>query len=214
MAYFAVPAAVQPKVLSWGIALALVLRLVLILAGAALLDSFHATFYVFGALLLFTAWKLVRRDGRGGTARPQSRAAPAPSPAAGQAARRGLRRGRDDGHRLRRRLDPGDLRRDLRAVRGLRGQRLRDARAARPVLPAGRDDGPLRLPVPRPRADPRLHRHEDAADRRLAPADLAVAGGHRRRCSPRRSCSRCARSRKGMRRDAPRSGAGCSSPTP
>ena len=64
MAYFAVPAAVQPKVLSWGIALALVLRLVLILAGAALLASFHATFYVFGALLLFTAWKLVRREGQ------------------------------------------------------------------------------------------------------------------------------------------------------
>ena len=64
MAYFAVPVAVQPKVLSWGIALALVLRLVLILAGAALLDTFHATFYVFGALLLFTAWKLVRREGQ------------------------------------------------------------------------------------------------------------------------------------------------------
>jgi tellurite resistance protein TerC len=64
MAYFAVPAAMQPKVLSWGIALALVLRLALILAGAALLDAFHATFYVFGALLLFTAWKLVRREGQ------------------------------------------------------------------------------------------------------------------------------------------------------
>jgi tellurite resistance protein TerC len=64
LAYFAVPAAVQPKVLSWGIALALVLRLVLIVAGATLLDAFHATFYVFGALLLFTAWKLVRREGQ------------------------------------------------------------------------------------------------------------------------------------------------------
>jgi tellurite resistance protein TerC len=63
LTYFAVPAAVQPKVLSWGIALALVLRLVLIVAGATLLDSFHATFYVFGALLLYTAWKLVRREG-------------------------------------------------------------------------------------------------------------------------------------------------------
>jgi tellurite resistance protein TerC len=50
-------------VLSWGIALALVLRLVLIVAGATLLDAFHATFYVFGAVLLFTAWKLVRREG-------------------------------------------------------------------------------------------------------------------------------------------------------
>jgi tellurite resistance protein TerC len=65
LGYFAVPAAVQPKVLSWGIALALVLRLVLIVVGAALLDTFHATFYVFGAVLLFTAWKLVRREGQG-----------------------------------------------------------------------------------------------------------------------------------------------------
>jgi tellurite resistance protein TerC len=62
MGYFAVPAAVQPKVLTWGIALALVLRLVFILLGAALLDAFHATFYVFGALLLYTAWKLTRHD--------------------------------------------------------------------------------------------------------------------------------------------------------
>jgi tellurite resistance protein TerC len=64
LTYFAVPAAVQPKVLSWGIALALVLRLVLILAGAALLDAFHLTFYAFGALLLYTAWKLARHEGR------------------------------------------------------------------------------------------------------------------------------------------------------
>jgi tellurite resistance protein TerC len=62
LGYFAVPAAVQPKVLAWGIALALVLRLGFILAGAALLDAFHATFYAFGALLLYTAWKLVRHD--------------------------------------------------------------------------------------------------------------------------------------------------------
>jgi tellurite resistance protein TerC len=62
LGYFAVPAAVQPKVLAWGIALALVLRLGFILAGAALLDAFHATFYVFGGLLLYTAWKLIRHD--------------------------------------------------------------------------------------------------------------------------------------------------------
>jgi tellurite resistance protein TerC len=62
LGYFAVPAAVQPKVLAWGIALALVLRLGFILAGAALLDAFHATFYAFGALLLYTAWKLIRHD--------------------------------------------------------------------------------------------------------------------------------------------------------
>ena len=62
LGYFAVPARVQPKVLAWGIALALVLRLVFIVLGAALLDAFHVTFYVFGALLLFTAWKLARHD--------------------------------------------------------------------------------------------------------------------------------------------------------
>jgi tellurite resistance protein TerC len=61
-AYFAVPLVVQPRVLLWGIALALVLRLLFILIGAALLASFHLTFYFFGALLLFTAWKLFRHD--------------------------------------------------------------------------------------------------------------------------------------------------------
>ena len=60
--YFAVPIAVQPRVLAWGIALALVLRLIFILLGAALLANFHATFYVFGAILLYTAWKLFKHD--------------------------------------------------------------------------------------------------------------------------------------------------------
>ena len=63
LSYFAVPESVQPKLLSWGIALALVLRLAFILAGAALLDAFHITFYVFGALLLYTAYKLARHQG-------------------------------------------------------------------------------------------------------------------------------------------------------
>jgi tellurite resistance protein TerC len=58
--FFAVPAVVQPRVLAWGIALALVLRLIFILAGAALLDSFHLTMYAFGALLLYTGYKLAR----------------------------------------------------------------------------------------------------------------------------------------------------------
>jgi tellurite resistance protein TerC len=62
LSFFAVPAMAQAKVLSWGIALALVLRLIFILVGAALLDAFHATFYVFGAILLYTAWKLARHD--------------------------------------------------------------------------------------------------------------------------------------------------------
>jgi TerC family integral membrane protein len=60
--YFAVPVAVQPRVLAWGIMLALVLRLGFILAGAALLDAFHITFYAFGLLLIYTAWKLARHS--------------------------------------------------------------------------------------------------------------------------------------------------------
>ena len=63
LAYFAVPGEkVQGKVLAWGIMLALFLRLIFIILGAALLDTFHVTFYVFGALLLYTAWKLARHD--------------------------------------------------------------------------------------------------------------------------------------------------------
>jgi tellurite resistance protein TerC len=61
LGYFAVPRDVQPSVLSWGIVLALLLRLAFILAGAALLDAFHATFYVFGALLLYTGYRLARQ---------------------------------------------------------------------------------------------------------------------------------------------------------
>jgi tellurite resistance protein TerC len=62
LSYFAVPGELQPNVLGWGIGLALVLRLVFILIGAALLESFQVTFYVFGLLLLYTAYKLARHD--------------------------------------------------------------------------------------------------------------------------------------------------------
>ena len=61
-AYFGVPKITQPKVLSWGIMLALVLRLIFILIGAELLDRFHVTFYAFGLLLVYTAYKLARHD--------------------------------------------------------------------------------------------------------------------------------------------------------
>ena len=62
LAYFAVPEKAQPKVLAWGIILALALRLVFILLGAALLNAFHITFYAFGILLIYTAYKLARHD--------------------------------------------------------------------------------------------------------------------------------------------------------
>lgn len=56
--YFAVPAKYQFRVLFWGIFGALVLRGVFIGAGAALIDRFTVTLAVFGAILLYTAWKL------------------------------------------------------------------------------------------------------------------------------------------------------------
>jgi tellurite resistance protein TerC len=62
LGYFAIEPARQSKLLGWGIALAVVLRLIFILAGAALLDTFHATFYFFGLLLLYTAWRLARHS--------------------------------------------------------------------------------------------------------------------------------------------------------
>jgi tellurite resistance protein TerC len=58
-AYFAVPAAYQHRVLFWGILGALVMRAIFIFAGAALLQQFHWLMYVFGALLLATAVKLL-----------------------------------------------------------------------------------------------------------------------------------------------------------
>ena len=60
--YFAVPATIQARVLAWGIALALVLRLIFILVGAALLETFHVTLYVFGILLVFTAYRMAVHD--------------------------------------------------------------------------------------------------------------------------------------------------------
>ncbi len=60
--FFAVPPVLQPRVLAWGIELALVLRLIFILIGAALLDAFHATYYLFGLLLAYTAFKLATHD--------------------------------------------------------------------------------------------------------------------------------------------------------
>jgi tellurite resistance protein TerC len=56
--YFAVPSIYQHKVLFWGILGALVLRVVFILAGSALLASFHWVIYVFGAFLILTGIKM------------------------------------------------------------------------------------------------------------------------------------------------------------
>jgi tellurite resistance protein TerC len=57
--FFAVPARLQHRVLFWGIFGALVTRGVFIVAGAALLATFHWVMYVFGAILILTAIRLL-----------------------------------------------------------------------------------------------------------------------------------------------------------
>ncbi len=60
--YFAVPAAYQFRVLFWGVFGALVLRAIFVFAGVALLDAFGWLLYIFGAFLIFTAWRLITHD--------------------------------------------------------------------------------------------------------------------------------------------------------
>jgi tellurite resistance protein TerC len=60
--YFAVPRKFQHRVLFWGIFGALLMRLVFIFAGVALLDSFDWLLFVFGAFLVFTGVRLVRKQ--------------------------------------------------------------------------------------------------------------------------------------------------------
>lgn len=56
---FAVPRQLRSQVLLIGIAIALALRFVFIILGAAFIENFSWAFYVFGAFLIFTAVKLV-----------------------------------------------------------------------------------------------------------------------------------------------------------
>lgn len=57
LAAFRVPRDFQQKALLLGIVIALVLRLVFILLGAAIIERFSAIFYLFGAFLVYTAVK-------------------------------------------------------------------------------------------------------------------------------------------------------------
>ena len=56
--YFKIRGEHQARILKWGIIGALVLRAIFIFAGIELLTSFQWLFYLFGALLLYTAWKM------------------------------------------------------------------------------------------------------------------------------------------------------------
>ena len=65
MGKFAVPSQYQQRVLMVGVLVALVLRAGFIAAGAAIISTFSWVFYLFGAFLIWTAWKLVQ-DARKG----------------------------------------------------------------------------------------------------------------------------------------------------
>jgi len=56
--YFQIPSRYQHKVLFWGILGALIMRVVFIFAGVALIEKFHFTIYFFGALLIYTGYKM------------------------------------------------------------------------------------------------------------------------------------------------------------
>lgn len=62
-AFFAVPAAIQHKVLFWGVVGALVFRLIFVAVGAQLLEAFFWTAYVFGVFLIWTAYRMAFQPG-------------------------------------------------------------------------------------------------------------------------------------------------------
>lgn len=59
--YFKTPTIHQHKILFWGIIGALIMRAAFIFAGVALLEKFHWTIYVFGAILIYTGYKMLTK---------------------------------------------------------------------------------------------------------------------------------------------------------
>ncbi|HKE93407.1 MAG TPA: TerC family protein [Povalibacter sp.] len=60
--FMRIPAQYQYRVLFWGIVGAIVLRGIMIAAGAALIHAFDWTFYLFGAILLISAARMLKSD--------------------------------------------------------------------------------------------------------------------------------------------------------
>jgi tellurite resistance protein TerC len=60
---FGIPLRYQHRVLMLGVIGALVMRAAFIASGAALLETFHMTIYLFGALLIYTAVRVLRHGG-------------------------------------------------------------------------------------------------------------------------------------------------------
>lgn len=65
--YFAVPAALQRRVLVYGVLGAIILRTIMIFAGSWLISQFEWLLYIFGAFLLFTGIKMaLAKEDEGG----------------------------------------------------------------------------------------------------------------------------------------------------
>jgi tellurite resistance protein TerC len=60
--YFHIPSKYQHKVLFWGILGALIMRVIFIFAGVAIIEKFHFTIYIFGALLVYTGYKMFNHN--------------------------------------------------------------------------------------------------------------------------------------------------------
>ncbi|HLP00556.1 MAG TPA: TerC/Alx family metal homeostasis membrane protein [Opitutaceae bacterium] len=52
----------QPKLIKLGIYLSIVLRIIFIVFGIALVERFHWLLYLFGAVLVWTAWKMISSE--------------------------------------------------------------------------------------------------------------------------------------------------------
>lgn len=63
MATFSIPREYQPKVLTIGILMALVMRGIFIAIGAAAINAYSWVFYLFGFFLVYTAYTLIRDHG-------------------------------------------------------------------------------------------------------------------------------------------------------
>jgi len=61
--YFGVPTKLHHRVLFWGILSALIMRASFIVAGAALISTFHWVIYIFGAFLIYTGGKILKQQG-------------------------------------------------------------------------------------------------------------------------------------------------------
>ena len=58
--YFGIEPRYQPRVLRWGILGAIILRAILIVLGVELVHQFNWMLYVFGAILLYTGFRLIK----------------------------------------------------------------------------------------------------------------------------------------------------------